>query len=247
VLLGQQALGVPLVGAVLLATGEGPPGGEAIALSLAAGLAGAVALGAFYRALAVGTMSVVAPIGATGVALPVVLGIATGEAPGAVQAAGLAAAGAGIVLASRQAADPAAGPASRSAIGLALLAALGFGTFFVLSDPAADASVPWLLLLARLAAVPAIALVVVRGSGWVAPGRAGWRAIALVGVLDLSATALYAVAQTKGLLAVVPVVASLYPVTTVLLARAVLGERLARVQAAGVGLAFAGVALVAAG
>ncbi len=244
VLLGQQALGVPLVAAVLLATGEGPPRGEAVGLSLAAGLAGVVALGSLYRALAVGTMSVVAPIGATGAALPVAVGVATGEVPSAVQGAGLALAGAGVVLAAREGAGA---PASRSAVGLALLAALGFGSFYLLSDPAADESVPWLLLLARLASVPVIALVVAGGSGWVAPGRAGWRAIALVGVLDLSATALYAVAQTEGLLAIVPVVASLYPVATVLLARAVLGERLARLQAAGVALAFAGVGLIAVG
>jgi uncharacterized membrane protein len=246
VLLGQQALGVLIVGAVVLATGEAFPDGETVALSLAAGVAGALALGSFYRALAVGTMSVVAPIGASGVVLPVVFGIATGDRPGVLQVVGIAVAALGIVLASREAGDG-TGPADRRSIGLALLAALGFGSFFILSDPAAEVSVPWLLLLARSAAVPVLLVAVAVTRGFVRPDRRGAGAIAVVGVLDLGATALYAVAQTKGLLSIVPVIASLYPVTTVLLARGVLGERLQRVQAVGVALAFAGVAFVAAG
>src|SRR3712207_1766791 len=75
ILLVQQAVGVVIVGAIVLARSEGPPGGEAIALSVLAGAAGAFALGCFYRALAVGTMSVVAPISAAGVTLPVVVGV----------------------------------------------------------------------------------------------------------------------------------------------------------------------------
>jgi uncharacterized membrane protein len=246
VLLGQQALGVLIVGAVVLATGEAFPDGETVALSLGAGVAGALALGAFYRGLAVGTMSVVAPIGASGVVLPVVFGIATGDRPGVLQVVGIAVAALGIVLASREAGDGTGG-ADRRSIGLALLAALGFGSFFILSDPAAEVSVPWLLLLARSAAVPVLLVAVAVTRGFVRPDRRGAGAIAVVGVLDLGATALYAVAQTKGLLSIVPVIASLYPVTTVLLARGVLGERLQRVQAVGVALAFAGVAFVAAG
>jgi len=244
VLLGQQALGVLIVAVVVLALAEPFPDGETVALSVAAGIAGAVALGAFYKGLAVGTMSVVAPIGASGVVLPVVFGIATGERPGAFQVAGIAVTALGIVLASREAGG---GEASRASIGYALLAALGFGSFFILSDPAADVSVPWLLLLARSAAVPVLVVAVAATRGFVRPDRRALGAIALVGVLDLAATALYAVAQTQGLLSVVPVIASLYPVTTVLLARGVLGERLRGVQAAGVVLAFAGVGLVAAG
>ena len=251
VLLGQQALGVVLVGVVVLATGAAFPSGSTVVLSLLAGIAGAVALGAFYRGLAVGTMSIVAPISAAGVTLPVVVGIATGDRPSGVALAGLAVTAAGIVLASRESHGDVTGGGSRAearaSVGFALLAALGFGTFFVLSDPAAEESVPWLLLLARAAAVPVVAVAVAASGGFVRPDRRGVGAILAVGVLDLVATALYAVAQTKGLLSVVPVIASLYPVATVLLARGVLGERLAPVQAAGVALAFAGVALVAAG
>lgn len=245
VLLGQQALGVLLVSVAVLATAEPLPGTRAIVLSLLAGLAGAIALGAFYRGLAVGTMSIVAPISASGIALPVVVGLAGGDRPGALQLVGLVVTSAGIVLASREAGG--SGSPGRASIGLALVAALGFGSFFVLSEPAAHASVLWLLLLARAAAAPALALVVTLSSAWTRPSARGAGAIALVGVLDLAATGLYALAQIRGLLSIVPVIASLYPITTVLLARGVLGERLQRVQAGGVALAFVGVACVAAG
>ena len=249
ILLGQQAFGVIVVGAVLVATAEGPPSGRAVALSLLAGLAGAVALGCFYRALAVGTMSVVAPISASGATLPVAVGIATGDRPSGLQAAGLAVTMIGVLLASREVHEgEATRGAARTSILLALAAAIGFGLFFTLSDSAADESVLWLLLLGR-----AISVVVLAGAVLavrerpVRPGRRDAGTIAVVGALDLLATGLYALANTEGLLAVVAVVGSLYPVTTVLLARFVLHERLRAGQAAGVLLAFLGVAAVAGG
>jgi drug/metabolite transporter (DMT)-like permease len=229
--------------------GEAVPSAEAVLLSALAGAAGAIALGAFYRGLAVGTMSIVAPISASGVTLPVAVGIATGDRPSALQAAGLAITVVGIVLAAREAEEDAAaaGPVGRRSIVLALVAAVGLGLYFTLSDPAADESVLWLLLVARTTAVVLLAgaALATRTSVAVPPRDLG--TLALVGVLDLTATGLYGLANTEGLLSVVAVVGSLYPVTTVLLARAVLHERLARVQAVGVMLAFTGVGAVAAG
>jgi uncharacterized membrane protein len=129
--------------------------------ALGGGLSGVVGLGCFYRALAIGTMSVVAPISAAGVALPVVLGVATGNRLSAVTAVGLVAIVAGVVLASREEHDDAqAAQAGRTAIGLALLSAVGFGGFFALTDSPADASVPWTLVVSRGAAVVPVALIV---------------------------------------------------------------------------------------
>jgi drug/metabolite transporter (DMT)-like permease len=250
VLLVQQAVGMAIAGAVIVAVGEGVPSERALVLSALGGLTGAIALGAFYRGLAVGTMSIVAPISASGVTLPVAVGIATGDRPSALQAAGLAITVVGIVLASREAeqvAEGRPGGTSRQSVLLALVAAVGLGLYFTLSDPAADESVLWLLLVARSTAVVVLggAALVTRASV-VMPPR-DLRMLALVGVLDLAATGLYGLANTEGLLSIVAVVGSLYPVTTVLLARTILHERLARAQAAGVALAFTGVAAVAAG
>jgi drug/metabolite transporter (DMT)-like permease len=151
VLLGQQLTALLVVGAIVAATSEHPPSREAILLSLAAGTSGAIALGCFYRALAVGTMSIVAPISASGVTVPVIVGVATGDRPSGIQAVGLAITFAGVLLASRERGE---GKASSLSIALALVAALGFGTYFTLSDSAADESILWLLLLGRCAAVP---------------------------------------------------------------------------------------------
>ena len=249
ILLGQQAFGVVIVGVIVVATAEAPPSGRAIVLSLLAGVAGAVALGCFYRALAVGTMSVVAPISASGATLPVAFGIATGDRPSALQAVGLVVTMVGVLLASREVHEgEEARGAARTAVLLALAAALGFGAFFTLSDGAADESILWLLLAGRAISTVLLAAVVLSVKERpVRPGRRDAGTIAVVGVLDLAATALYALANTEGLLAVVAVVGSLYPVTTVLLARFVLSERLRTGQALGVLLAFAGVAAVAGG
>jgi drug/metabolite transporter (DMT)-like permease len=241
--------GTGLVGVlvVIAATGEPLPGTRAAILALVAGVGGVIALGCFYRALSIGTMSIVAPISATGVTLPVVVGIATGDRLSTVVAVGLAVTVLGVVLASRERHDDAEQTAaSRLSVGLALVAALGFGSYFVLSDAAADDSVLWLLVLSRAIPVPALA-----AFAWARGMRPPSRRIALVlvaaGTLDCGATALYGVANTKGALSIVSVVGSLYPVMTLILARAVLSERIRPVQQAGVAAALAGVAMIAAG
>jgi drug/metabolite transporter (DMT)-like permease len=193
-------------------------------------------------------MSIVAPISASGVVVPVVVGIVGGERPSALQAAAIPVLFAGVVLASREVHDdegPAA--ASRQSIALALLAALAFGVYFSITDAVAEDSVLWLLLLGRAAAVTLLVAVLVARPPAVRPKPLDLLALAGIGALDLLATGLYAVATTEGLLSIVAVVGALYPIATVLLARAILGERLRRPQQAGIALAFLGVAAVAAG
>ena len=243
-----EGVGLLAVVAVIAVTGEPVPGGHAIVLAVGAGLAGVVALGCFYRALAIGTMSIVAPISSTGVALPVIVGVATGDHPSALVSAGIAVAVVGVLLASREQHDDddERARAGRAAIALALLAALGFGSYFVLADVAADASVPWLLVFSRAPVVPVLIVIALR-RGYRAPAARPLLALAVAGLLDVSATGLYGLANTKGALSIVSVVGSLYPVATVLLARAVLGERVRPVQQAGVAAAMVGVALIATG
>ncbi|MCZ4491475.1 MAG: hypothetical protein JWP53_406 [Conexibacter sp.] len=212
------------------------------------GLAGVLGLGCFYQALAIGTMSVVAPISAAGVALPVVVGVASGDRPSAVAAGGLVAIVIGVVLASREEhADAEAAAAGRTAILLALLSAVGFGGFFALTDAPADASVVWTILLARAAPIPLIVAMVLLMRPAQRPSRRLGLGIAAVGTIDLAATSLIALANTKGDLSLVSVLGGMYPVATVLLAAVIIHERLARPQLAGVVLALGGIAAVAAG
>jgi drug/metabolite transporter (DMT)-like permease len=237
-----------LLALVVMAIAQDPfPSTRAALSAVGAGTAGIIALGAFYRALAIGTMSIVAPISATGVALPVIVGIATGDRPGPVVIVGLVVTTLGVILASREVHENAEqAAAGRASIILALLAAIGFGTYFIGADVAADDSVLWTVLLGRMVAVPVVgALLVVRR---VALPRGGdlW-VLCLAGVIDLLATTLYGVANTHGDLSIVAVVGSLYPIATVILARAVLHERVRPVQAAGVAAALLGVALISVG
>jgi drug/metabolite transporter (DMT)-like permease len=247
VVLLSQAVGLTLVLVVVAIVGDPVPSIGALAKAAGAGLGGVVALAAFYRALAIGTMSIVAPISATGAAVPVIVGLARGERPGTLALAAMAAAGLGVVLASReQHAEADRAAAGRLSVGLALVAALGFGTFFVLINSAAEESPVWSLLPGRLVSVAVLALVAVLARTAIAPPAAQWPPLAGAGALDAGANLLFVLASTRGLLSTASVLASLYPLTTVILARVFLGERIRRVQELGVALALAGVALIAA-
>ena len=236
--------------AVVSARGEGLPDGGSVLAALGAGLVGIAGLSAFYRGLAIGTMSIVAPIAATGVSLPVIVGLIGGDNPGPVGAAGLAFAVVGIVLASREDDEgPADERQQRLSIVLAMVAGLGFGSYFVLAEIAASEDVAWALVFSRLSALPfiaALAIVALRRGG-TRPAGLALATLAGIGLLDLGANFLFNYASTIGELSSVAVSSSLYPVTTVMLAAFVLGERVQGVQRAGVVVALAGVVMIAAG
>ncbi len=245
----SQAAGLAGVAVVVAVGGHSMPSLSDLWPAAVGGIAGIIALGAFYRGLAIGTMSIVAPISATGAAVPVLVGLATGDRPGALVMAGIVIAVVGVVFAAREDAPEgsrAAAVARRSVL-LALVAALGFGTFFVGLDASADVDVWWALLAARVASFSmlCVAVAVVRPELPRSPRTLAL--IAAIGAGDLAANACFAAATNEGLLSVVSVLASLYPVVTVLLARAVLGERVRREQGLGIVAALAGVALIASG
>jgi drug/metabolite transporter (DMT)-like permease len=251
VVLGAMYLSSLTVMALFVgARGEGPPPIESVVAALCAGLVGIAGLMAFYRALAIGTMSIVAPIAATGVALPVLVGIATGDQPGLVRSVGLGAAVVGIVLASREDDGGALDVRQqRQSVALAIVAGVGFGSYFVLAEIGSRGDVAWALVLSRLAALPFVAgfaVLALRRGGRRPPGRQ-LAALGVLGVLDLGANAAYNHATTIGELSTVAVASSLYPVMTVLLAALVLGERVRGVQRVGVLVALGGVMMIAAG
>ena len=248
VLLIAQVAAVAIGIAFVAGSGDAFPDLGAAALATGAGVAGCAALAAFYRGLAIGTMSIVAPVSATGAAVPVLVGLATGERPGAIQVAGIVAAMAGIVLAAREPADAAPAPAVRTSLALAGLAALGFGTFFVLIDRATElGGAPWSLLLVRVGEVALLGALALATRPAMPSGTRDAAPLLAIGVLDFAATAFFALATEQGLLSVVAVVGSLYPAVTVVLARVVLAERVARSQEVGVLLTLAGVAAISAG
>ena len=244
VLLVSQATGLALVLSAALISGAPLPGQEAALLAAGAGLAELVGFAALYRALAIGTMSVVAPISALAALLPIIVGVAAGEAPTAMQGLGMALALAGAMLASIEFGASGSGRRAAAGVGLAVLAALGFGAFFVGTDLAADDGALWAVAVNRAAAVAALVGVVLalrRPSPITRDQLAG---LATVGALDIAANVMFAVALTVGMAAAVSVLGSLYPVATVVLARAILREQLSISQRGGVAAALAGVGLV---
>jgi drug/metabolite transporter (DMT)-like permease len=212
-------------------------------------VAGTIGLVAFYRALAIGTMSIVAPVASTGVALPVIVGLAGGDDPGLARSLGIVVAVVGVVLASRESGDGVDQRRRRLSVLLALAAGIGFGSYFVGAQIAARDSVAWTLLLSRVAATPlvAVAAIVTLRRGAPRPDRKQVSILAGMGLIDLAANTLYAQATTLGPLSTVAVAGSLYPVMTVLLASILLGERVRGIQRAGVIASIAGVLLIAGG
>jgi drug/metabolite transporter (DMT)-like permease len=217
-----------------------------LAWGAAGGLAGAVALVCFYGALAGGTMSVVAPLTAVvSAVVPVVTGLALGERPSAWALVGVGLALPAIALIARETAD---GPrrVSRPVLLAAFVAGVGFGFFFVALAHTSGDSGLWPLVSARTASISLLAIVLVVTGRRPAPPRDSRVVIVTAGVLDTTANALYLAAATQGLLSLVAVIAALYPASTVVLARVVLGERVHRWQLGGFALAAVAVGLVAA-
>jgi drug/metabolite transporter (DMT)-like permease len=219
---------------------------RSVEIGLAAGACGAIGLSAFYRALATGTISIVSPVSACGALVPVGLALATGERPGALALAGSAVGLAGAVLASVHEirGDH---PAARSSMGLAVLAALGIGGFLWFLGRAADGGHTLSALLgARFGSLALLGIGVALTRSSIAIPWSEVPAVAFIGLLDTSANGLFAVAIQHGYITVVSVLGSEYPVATVILAHAFLGERIARPQIVGVALALTGVGMVSA-
>jgi drug/metabolite transporter (DMT)-like permease len=229
---------------VVLASGAAMPDGHTLAYGLAAGVFGTVGLAALYSALAIGPMGVVAPLAAMSGIVPVAAGLLQGERPEPIQLIGVALALAGVVLAARHR-DEAGARVQRRAVAFAAIAALCLGLLVVLLDEAGRDSPAWSVLMVRVSALAllAVALLVRRPS--FSMDREQLATLAGVGVLDNGANLLFVLAAQRGLLSLIAVLASLYPVTTVLLARVALHERLSRIQVVGVAAALAGVVLIA--
>ncbi len=241
----SQAAGFFAVLVWLGVSGDDAPGIAALGWAAAAGVGGCVGLGALYRGMAVGAMGIVAPVSAVSAAIPFTVGVASGERPGPLQVAGIALALGGVALASR---EPAEGGGGRAAgVGLALLAALAFGLYFVFLDRAAEVSVPFAVSTARgVSSLLAIGALLVLGVS-LRPAREHLLALVVVGLCDVGANVLFGLASTRGFLSVVSVLSSLYPIVTVGLATILLHERIAPAQRAGVVGALAGAALITAG
>lgn len=249
VLLAGQATALALTLAGLAITGEPVPGAGDIGFGLLAGAGNAAGLIGFLLAAEAGPVSLVAPIGASGGVLPVVYDLARGASLGTLEAVGLTLALVGVVIAARRPTGAAAPPAHhdlRRCVTFALVSAAGFGLLLIALPQAADGGRWWALADARAVIVLAVlGFATLTRRSLRAPARELPR-LAIPGVLLLTGTLLYTLATERGSLSVVAVLASLNPAVTVGLAFVLLGERLTRTQAVGIGCIIAGVVAVAA-
>ncbi|MFJ8649327.1 EamA family transporter [Streptomyces sp. NPDC093546] len=253
----SQTIAVVVLGAVVVATGGWSEAGPLLWYAVAAGAVGPVAMLAFYKALALGPMGVVSPLGSLGVVVPVSVGLLLGDRPGVLQYAGIGVAVAGVVLAGGP--ELRGAPVRRQAVLLTLVAAFGFGAVMALISEASTTLTGLFLALfvqrvTNVAVGGAALYVSVRRGGRALPEGGGMRvmlgalpALAFVGLADVAANGTYAIAAQHGPVTVAAVLASLYPVVTALAARGVLKERLRAVQTAGAGLALVGTVLLAVG
>src|SRR5439155_6134166 len=243
VLVYVQLGGLVAIALIVAIRWEGPADLDAL-FAIPAAISGTLGFYAYYRGMAVGAMSIVAPIAGISAALPVIFGIATGDRPSLWQWLGIAAALGGVFLASR---EPRRGGKVAAGVGLALLAAIGFGGYFPPMHVAGKADFWWASLFFRMTSTSIIlaAVAIRRPSLAVAPIQVPL--LALIGIGDMLGNLLFAAASTSGLVSITSVLASLYPIVTVVLARLVLRERVARSQEAGIALTLAGVALISAG
>jgi drug/metabolite transporter (DMT)-like permease len=245
VLAVSQPAGLVLLAVVVLARFEHPPGGWWVLWAVLGGLGGAIGIGALYRGLAVGAMGIVAPITSTSPLIPLTVGLARGERPSSLQLAGIAVALVGVAVAGWEPGREGARGRAAAGAGLALTAAVFFGTSQVALEAASNEDPYWATLVLKFAMCALVFAAVL----WRRPPHPGnvWPTLVLIGLLDSLATIRFAVATTKGLFSVVAVLAALYPVGVAILARVVLGERLTPVQRGGAIAAVCGAAAISAG
>ena len=246
VMAASQPFGLAALGIGVVVRGTGIPGDEVAWAALSAVL-GTIGLFAFYRGMAAGAISVVAPIAALSASIPVIWGAAvSGDQVHGLQAIGFVAAVGGSVAASLERRPERTQLAA--GVGWALLAMLAFGAYYIPMHAASTQDWLWPAFLFRCTSVTLVWAVVLARRARPRGLRGHWPGLIAIGFLDTGGNALFAAASSAhGVLSVVSVLASLYPVVTVLLARLMLGERVQRTQDAGVLVVLLGVVLITAG
>ena len=241
VIISSQIVSLILLLALALVTREAPLPIDRLLLGYAAGMFGAIGMIALYRALADSHMGVAAPVSAVvAAAVPVIFGVFLEGFPGAPQLIGFGLAFIAVWLISRSS----RAKVQWNDLGLPFLAGLGFGIFFVIIGGVGASAVWWPLIAARFGSLSLLlGLTLIKQQAQVVERPLIALAV-IIGVLEVGGNACYILARQAGRLDVAAVLASLYPATTVLLARFVLKEHLGRSQLAGIVAALAAIVLI---
>jgi len=243
VVAGAHACGLLLMLVLAWATHEPIPPRASLLWGAIAGITGAFGIAALYKGLAIGRMGVVAPVASVITAvLPVLFGFGTEGMPGRLRLLGFGLALVSIWLIAR----PDGEIDSHRGLGLAILAGMMFGLFLVSGKQAGHNGVFWPLVAARIASTLLMLTIVAFSPPDPRSLRPASLPILLSGLFDSGANAMFIAATRHGRLDVAAVLSSLYPASTVILARLLLKERLSRMQTAGIAGALIAVALISA-
>ncbi len=243
----SQAVGLLVVLLALPFFPAASPTAADLGWGAATGFFGGVGLAFLYRGLAVGVMSVVAPVTAVcAVIIPVGVGVAMGERPARIAIAGVALALVSIVLIS-QSGRVEEGKDARTGVPIAIASGVAIGIFLVCLERTGPTAGLWPLVPARIVSVSFIALAGLVARESLLPQSGSWPLIAGGGALDMLANVFYLLAVRQGPLSIVATLTSLYPAGTILLARVVLRERLRLIQQAGVACAILAIVLIVSG
>ena len=240
-----QGIGLLLVVLAMPLFPAEPPSIIGMLWGAGAGATGGMGVALLYYGLAVGRVSVVAPVTAVcAITIPVLVAISLGERPGPLALAGIVVAVASVALISRHD-DPAGKPQGHDrSLAIALASGVAIGAFFVCLARTGSSSGLWPLLIARAVSTVALAAAARVAKVPLVVPRAVVPVVVACGALDMLANALYLIAVREGPLGLVATLASLYPASTVLLARVVLGERLRPVQSIGLACAAAAIVMI---
>jgi len=253
VVLTSQFVGLLLILPFVVISGHWRDPRDYVVWAVAAGLAGIAGMLTFYRALAIGAMGIVSPVASMGVLVLLAVAAVRGEQPVPAQVAGIAVTVVGVLLASGPELSGAGlrGQQGRTSVMLAAVAAVAFGATMAFMAEGSRTSVPMTMTVMRMCSVSVMGIVALvlwsRAGERPALGPDRWRLLAsaaVIGFFDVTANLTYGMATTMGMLSVVAVLGSLYPVVTVLLAHVFLGERLMRIQQLGVVVTMVGVGLI---
>ncbi|MBW2193811.1 MAG: DMT family transporter [Deltaproteobacteria bacterium] len=246
VLVLSNMIGITVIGLIVGLRGEALPGNPALLWAVAGGIAGIAAMLMLYQGLAVGSMSIIAPISATGVILPVILGIATGDTLSVTQKLGIASAMFGSVLAGMENGRNNQGKQLAEGVEFAVAAAVAIGLYFIVMAQASKADPYWATFIMRLSFAIFLVPMVIKVRPALRIKRFHMPAIMVMGTVDALASVAFALATTMGMLSLVSVVGALYPAITIFLSVLILRERIQKTQIAGVLLAITGVVLISA-
>jgi drug/metabolite transporter (DMT)-like permease len=239
-----HACGLVMMLALAWFSGEPVPPASTLWWGAAAGVTGAFGVAALYKGLAIGRMGVIAPVASVLTAvLPVIIGMATEGLPDRLQLAGFALALVSIWLIAR----PDGEVDSHRGLGLAILAGVSFGLFLACAKQAGHHGVFWPMTAARVASTALMLIIVAFSPRDSRPLLPNLTPILIAGVLDSGANALFVAATQHGRLDVAAVLSSLYPASTVILARVLLKERISGMQSVGIAAALVSVGLISAG